>query len=148
MRSVRAQLLVTLAAVLIAAGFLLHRGAPPNESLWRAVGADSVRQLERHAAWGSDLKARDGAGARVATLRGVLFTDRHRGVPDGPRHFREICYLSFLRQRGQLVRDGPNSWMPVPCTHSAHTKCPFSQVLPPRTSFFLPQESQIRCAMA
>lgn len=34
MRSTRLQLLITLAAALVAAAILIHRGPPPSEAYW------------------------------------------------------------------------------------------------------------------
>lgn len=54
MRSTRGQLLVTLAATLVAAGFFVHRGLPPHEALFDAVYAEDCCQVRRALAWGAD----------------------------------------------------------------------------------------------
>jgi ankyrin repeat protein len=54
MRSIRAQLLVTLAATAVAVGFLVYRGTPPSDDLARAVLLSNAQQVERHMRWGVD----------------------------------------------------------------------------------------------
>lgn len=54
MKSVKAQLLVTLAAVAAAAGFFLHRGPPPGMHLFDAVEQGEVVQVNAWFLWCGD----------------------------------------------------------------------------------------------
>jgi ankyrin repeat protein len=54
MKSIRAQLLVTLLATAVAAGMLIYRGPPPEKLLWRAVLDNDARQVRRILKWTSD----------------------------------------------------------------------------------------------
>jgi ankyrin repeat protein len=57
MRSVKLQLLVTLAATVVAAGFFAYRGLPPGTSMQAAADQLSIGQVERHVAWGGDINS-------------------------------------------------------------------------------------------
>ena len=53
MKSVKLQLLVTLVAVAVAAGFFIHRGLPPSGQRWWSVLHDTdTDRLLRHLRWG------------------------------------------------------------------------------------------------
>ena len=54
MRSIRLQLLVTLIATLVAAGFLVHRGPPPAQSIVDAVRYSTAGRVHRCLDWGVD----------------------------------------------------------------------------------------------
>jgi len=54
MKSVKLQLLVTLAATVVAAGVLIHRGLPPRLNLYDAVNRGDIVQARRALAWGTD----------------------------------------------------------------------------------------------
>lgn len=76
MKSVRLQLLVTLATTLIAAGLFVHRGPPPSKSLRDAVFEDDLTQAERSVRWGASVAVHDGE------WRTLLHVPGHKANPD------------------------------------------------------------------
>ena len=53
MKSVRLQLLLTLAAILTAAGLFAAKGLLPEESFWSAISHRNVQQVQRNLRWGA-----------------------------------------------------------------------------------------------
>jgi ankyrin repeat protein len=62
MKSVKLQLLVTLAAVLTAAALFAVKGLPPSASLLKAAQNSDVTQVRRNLNWGVDVNTRDSEG--------------------------------------------------------------------------------------
>jgi ankyrin repeat protein len=62
MKSIRAQLLVTLVATAVAAGFFVYRGLPPGVHLFDGAVTDDVDAVRRSICWGVDVNAGDRFG--------------------------------------------------------------------------------------
>jgi len=62
MKSVRAQLLVTLLAALAAAAIFCYKGPPPSELVWNAAGSGHLDQVRRAIEWGDPVNVRDQRG--------------------------------------------------------------------------------------
>lgn len=99
MRSVRLQLLVTLAATAVAAGFFIHRGPPPKQGVWEAVFDENWCQLGRLVRWharvrtypGSDItpiQCRMKYGSREITA----FLFRYEVFAEEDRAHPPLCY--------------------------------------------------------
>lgn len=71
MKSVKFQLLVTLAAVVVAAGIFAANGPLPALSMYDAAASNDHRQIRRNARWGISVNARRHPGALTAVLNPV-----------------------------------------------------------------------------
>lgn len=65
MKSIRAQLLVTLAATAVAAGVCLYKRLPPGMDTFRAVDYSDHTQVRRRIRWGVDIEMQDEHGFRI-----------------------------------------------------------------------------------
>lgn len=58
MKSIRAQLLVTLVATAVAAGSFVYRGLPPETDIFDGAVTDDVGAVRRSICWGVDVNAK------------------------------------------------------------------------------------------